>query len=379
MENKKLCKACGIEKELDEFLVRKRSEKGRHPRCKMCVKSDNYIEGCEAEKGSYRDVIGTKHITNEGLTVTIISGTDLKHLTVQFEDGSIVENIIFGNLKRGSLNHPNNRLVKGFNKEKEKVRQNKERKEKEIQERIGKEYTNRNGLKFKIINYKSHKDVDIEFENGIFLYHLNYQSIKKGYVSYGNEKTFIGIGYMGTKIYDKYYDYNHFSHSRWSNMIYRCYSKSTNKKQPTYKDIKVCEEWYNFQNYAHWCEENWKSWMDNTWHLDKDIICKNCGTYSPENCGFVPNEINVLFTKRQNHRGDCLIGTHKSSKNRWRATISKKGEVVYLGVFDNQKEAFEAYKVAKEEYIKEVADEWKNLISKEVYDAMYNYKVEITD
>ena len=33
----------------------------------------------------------------------------------------------------------------------------------------------------------------------------------------------------------------------------------------------------------------------------------------------------------------------------------------------------------KEKYIKEVADKWKNLISDQVYQAMYNYQVEITD
>lgn len=42
-------------------------------------------------------------------------------------------------------------------------------------------------------------------------------------------------------------------------------------------------------------------------------------------------------------------------------------------------EAFQVYKVAKETYIKEVADEWKDKINPKVYQAMYNYQVEITD
>ena len=37
------------------------------------------------------------------------------------------------------------------------------------------------------------------------------------------------------------------------------------------------------------------------------------------------------------------------------------------------------YKIAKEGYIKKVADEWRPLIKPRVYDAMYNYQVEITD
>ena len=45
-------------------------------------------------------------------------------------------------------------------------------------------------------------------------------------------------------------------------------------------------------------------------------------------------------------------------------------------------EAFEAYKTSKENYIKEVADEYKQKYEnfpQKLYDAMYNYEVEITD
>jgi hypothetical protein len=34
---------------------------------------------------------------------------------------------------------------------------------------------------------------------------------------------------------------------------------------------------------------------------------------------------------------------------------------------------------AKESYIKEIADKWKYKIADKVYQALYNYKVEITD
>ena len=51
----------------------------------------------------------------------------------------------------------------------------------------------------------------------------------------------------------------------------------------------------------------------------------------------------------------------------------------HLGSFDTPEEAFQAYKVAKESHIKEIADKWKDKIEPRVYEAMYNYKVEITD
>ena len=51
----------------------------------------------------------------------------------------------------------------------------------------------------------------------------------------------------------------------------------------------------------------------------------------------------------------------------------------HLGLFDTANEAFEVYKQAKEDYIKEVADEYKDIIPFELYKAMYDYKVDVDD
>ncbi len=56
-----------------------------------------------------------------------------------------------------------------------------------------------------------------------------------------------------------------------------------------------------------------------------------------------------------------------------------RSKKIHLGSFSTPEEAFEAYKTAKEEYIKEVADKWRGQITEQVYHAMYNYKVEIID
>ncbi len=47
--------------------------------------------------------------------------------------------------------------------------------------------------------------------------------------------------------------------------------------------------------------------------------------------------------------------------------------------FNTFEEAFQAYKIAKEEYIKEVANKWKGRITEQTYIALYNWKIEITD
>ena len=42
-------------------------------------------------------------------------------------------------------------------------------------------------------------------------------------------------------------------------------------------------------------------------------------------------------------------------------------------------EAFNAYKQAKESFVKEQANKWKGKIGERAYNALMNYKVEITD
>ena len=75
--------------------------------------------------------------------------------------------------------------------------------------------------------------------------------------------------------------------------------------------------------------------------------------------------------------------TYEHAKTAFQYAVKKYGPKNFrrytIAVFDTVEEAFQAYKTEKEKYIKEVADKWKNLISDQVYKAMYNYKVEIID
>ena len=49
------------------------------------------------------------------------------------------------------------------------------------------------------------------------------------------------------------------------------------------------------------------------------------------------------------------------------------------GCFSDEIEAFKAYKTAKELHIKELAEKWKDQIDERAYNALMDYKVEITD
>ena len=55
------------------------------------------------------------------------------------------------------------------------------------------------------------------------------------------------------------------------------------------------------------------------------------------------------------------------------------GKTKYLGRYLVVEDAFNAYKTAKEARIRSVAEQFKGRISPELYDAMMNYKIEMTD
>lgn len=166
------------------------------------------------------------------------------------------------------------------------------------------------------------------------------------------------------------------SYSRWKAMIERCYGEKG--KGTPYENCEVCEEWLRFSNYEKWFDENYVE----GYHLDKDVLVKGNKIYSPQTCCFIPPQINTLTTKHNATRGSLPIGVAKTSDGKkYRAILRVYGEYKNLGRYETSEDAFFAYKRAKEAHVKEVATKYYNegKITKKVYNALMNYKVEITD
>ena len=171
---------------------------------------------------------------------------------------------------------------------------------------------------------------------------------------------------------------NRKTYKTWQSLLQRCYDTKLHEKYPTYKNCTTCEEWHNFQNFAKWYDENYYEIDGEIMCLDKDILIKGNKVYSPETCIFVPRRINILFTKTDANRGNLPIGvTQKNDKYVITMRINKK--FVSNKSYKTPQEAFKVYKYFKEKYIKEIADEYKDKIPVKLYNAMYKYKVEITD
>lgn len=307
-------------------------------------------------KNKKEEIIGKKYATKTKGIVTVVHYENTKNVSVKTEEGIVIENLSLGNIKSG--------YVGG-------VKPN----------RVGEKFKNNEGYIVEIIEYYDSSKVTVRFNDGTILRNRQYSGIKNGKITNPNYRFLYGIGYLGEGKYKVSLKSRVFKYYKlWYNIFLRCYDKKQQEKHPTYKDVTVCEEWYNFQNFAKWFEESYNPETMEGWHLDKDILVKGNKIYSPETCCFVPSEINTLFIRCNKSRGSLPIGvTFNKKLKRYVTQISKNKKREHLGIFKTAEEAFQTYKKAKEEYIKEVADKWKGLIDSKVYQAMYDYKVEIKD
>ena len=249
-------------------------------------------------------------------------------------------------------------------------------------DRTGLTKNNNFGSKMTITRYKNANDIDVYFEEYNWTAkNKDMRNFNAGRIKCPYEPRLYGVGYIGEGKYKmsegciKTKAYN-----TWRAMIERCYNKNKHDR-PTYDECTVCNEWHNFQNFAEWHEENYYEIDNEKMCLDKDIMIKNNKIYSPETCIFVPNRINVLFTKRQNKRGKTFIGLSMYGKDKkFRVSCQNENcKHINLGSYNTQEEAFAVYKQFKENVIKQVADEYKDLIPEKLYNAMYEYEVEIED
>lgn len=230
----------------------------------------------------------------------------------------------------------------------------------------------------KIISFgKNIGSVNIKFEDGYITYNRTYHDFKKGNIKDLLYPEVCGMGYIGIGNYSNKNARNQYV--KWCQMLHRCYGM--NNHNISYKNCSVCNEWLNFQNFAKWYDENYYQVLNENMEIDKDILCKGNKVYSSKNCIFVPHTINSLFVKCNRVRGKYPIGVYFNKKiGKFIAQVNcyDKNQTT-IGRYNNYQDAFLAYKKVKEKYIKYIADQYKEVIPKVLYDAMYKYQVEITD
>lgn len=216
------------------------------------------------------------------------------------------------------------------------------------------------------------------------------EAIKK--IAYGvGYKGFLSNGNVPTKSkYPRQY-------KMWYSMMQRGYDAKFKKKYPTYKDVYVDEKLHNFAYFVEYVypklvnENNFPRTM--TLQLDKDILKKGNKVYSEDTIILVPKKLNLMFTKRDESRGNLPIGVvyHKNNKTKPYIAFVKTGIIppnhktsyrLSKG-FKTPEEAFQYYKQEKERIIRLTAVQYRarGFITENsrLFKALMNYKVEIND
>lgn len=137
-------------------------------------------------------------------------------------------------------------------------------------------------------------------------------------------------------------------YSRWKHMITRCYSERQQKVQPTYLGCSVCEEWLTFSKFKSWMEtQDWEGK-----ELNKDLLVKGNRIYSVQTCIFVSKIVNRFLNGNGSQRGKYQLGVSLEGytgkfKAQCRNPLTNKKE--YLGLFESEIKAYEAWLARKQE------------------------------
>lgn len=309
--------------------------------------------------------VGDKFETTRCGVVVVISYKGYNKVTVRFEDGR--EKVVSSeSLQRGNISHPD--YKSGL--------------------KIGDEIINGDGVSGKLVSYENAQNLSIKWEDGIITSNHRASNFKKGHIYYPNYKSVCGVGYFGIGKYKPNKsggnkNYNDRVFASWQRMIRRCYNKKEQEKPScrAYIGVNVCEEWHNFQNFALWAEDKLEK-FNKGWELDKDMFGDGW-LYSPEVCCLLPERINWFLSNEYSGKSSGLPEgvnvvkpKHPNAKVGYIARCHLNSKREYLGFYDTPEQAGEAYRKAKEGEAKRIALEYKDLLTEDQFNKLYNFKLE---
>lgn len=242
---------------------------------------------------------------------------------------------------------------------------------------VGGIYETNNSGKIEILDIVNSRKVSIRFMDTGFEKFTDSRLIRKGIVKDNS----LSYNSCGAKLDEagKKEGVTSKAYVLWSSMLDRCYSTKMHKKRPRYSVCDVSEYFKTFSKFSDWCNKQTSFGVDG-FDLDKDLIIKGNSVYSEHTCCFLPQEINKSLQKTNKLRGELPIGVcFDKTRGKYRASIKRYGKHINLGRFECKFEAFQTYKVAKEAYLKELAEKWKGKIDNRAYEALMKYEVSIDD
>lgn len=165
----------------------------------------------------------------------------------------------------------------------------------------------------------------------------------------------------------------------WANMLFRVYDTKFKGKHPTYLNTACDPKWHSMTAFIEDVSaiDNYDKAIHEGWCLDKDILIKGNKLYSKTTCCFVPPQLNNIILQCNAKRGEFYIGVSysKHAKKFRSYLIDQSRAQRHLGYFDNEFEAFSAYCKAKKQQIIDVTENYKGIISNDVYNALLAWEI----
>lgn len=282
--------------------------------------------------------IGSIHKTNEGYDIEIIEkykGEDKSK--IKFLDNGIEKVVCNGAIRRGVIHNPNHELDSCC---------------------VGSRHTNNNGEWYTVIERIDNNLRVIEFDEPYKTKREVFTSaIKSGNIKNNFSPSVYGKGILGTN--EVINTESNTCYRVWALMLKRCFSEEYKQRNPTYRDVTVCDEWLLFTNFREWFNINYIQGFE----LDKDLIgdYKESKVYSPDTCVFIPHNVNT-FLVYKNYSDTSGISLSKS-KNRYIVNCNTFMEDTngYIGSFGTREEALECYNNHRKVQAEKVKDYLRSL------------------
>lgn len=230
-----------------------------------------------------------------------------------------------------------------------------------------------NGGSVTVIEYRSAVEIVIQHNDAhAHICTTRAEHLRTGKVRNPYHRSVFGVGFVGAGKYAPVENGKPTpAYMAWDNMMTRCYSAEFKEKNQSYRDCEAVPDWHNFQDFADWFYRQPNSGRKG-FAVDKDLTVIGNKTYGPETCSIVPSEINNIFLN-VGAAGETGSKLEKRS-GKFVSQISIGGKNKYLGSYATEHEARTAYRAAKQEYVKALAERHKGILSRAVYSNLLSWR-----
>lgn len=234
--------------------------------------------------------------------------------------------------------------------------------------KLGDTFYANEGSECTVIDLLNKTECTIEFLDTFkYRYTVKFINLINGAIKNPYHPSVYNIGYVGVGKYKISENRKHTkAYKTWNHILGRCYNK-TNKDYKWYggKNVKICDEWLCFQNFAKWFYENYPNIENIKFNLDKDLLQKNVENkiYSPETCVFLPQGVNGFLANVQQTNTSGAIGVRLCSKTTYISTINDFNlkKVKTIGCYKDFEDAKNSYIIERENQASVVREYLKSL------------------